>query len=78
MVYHAPPVISTMHGSPAAGVCDDGTSVANDYEQTRPDDRGVITPAVSLIAMKCEKTLADCRGCDDKGCYRVCTNNGAC
>ena len=40
MVSSAPPVMATMHRSPAAGGCDGGTSVAIECEQTRPDDRG--------------------------------------
>ena len=45
MVSSATPVISTMHTSPAAGGvilrgCDNGTSVAIECKQTRPDDRG--------------------------------------
>ena len=40
VVSSVPPVISTMHRSPAAGGCDNGASVAIECEQTRPDDSG--------------------------------------
>ena len=39
--------------------------------------RGGVLP-VSLIAMECEQTPADCRGCDNMElCYRGCPNKGA-
>ena len=46
VVSRVPPVMNIMHGSLAAGVCDismgcdNGTSVADEREQTRPDGGG--------------------------------------
>ena len=57
--------------------CANGTSVAIEFAQTRPDDRGCDNDsvgAVSLITIECDQTPARVQGM----CYRGCANKGVC
>ena len=80
-------VISTMHGSNAAGVCaNEGVSqpgsynaplLANECKQTRPDDRGCHNEGVCKrylgLLRSVNRPRSDCRGC-----YRLCANKRVC